>query len=200
MPKTRIAELRKREILTHLHELIVQEGLEGASMTKVAKRMEVNSSLLFHYFPTKDAALSALINQLLEHYERHFVPMLEGQPDAGARFSKVLEALFSPEWDALTEGRVFYSCYPLIFREAEIKRRFQQLFAQFHAHLVQELERARQHGLIKVEDPALAAHLIISMVEGINFYENILSAPELVEAQYAAFRRLVMQALRAGVV
>ncbi|MEZ4851774.1 MAG: TetR/AcrR family transcriptional regulator [Bacteroidia bacterium] len=47
------AKIRRQEILSHFYEVIIEEGFEGASIGKIAKRMEVNPSLLIHYFSTK---------------------------------------------------------------------------------------------------------------------------------------------------
>ena len=54
------AAVRKREILEHFYNILKEEGLEKASIAKVAKRMAVNPSLLIHYFKTKEAMTVAL--------------------------------------------------------------------------------------------------------------------------------------------
>ena len=47
------APLRKREILEHFQQVLVEEGFEGASIGKIARRMGINPSLIIHYFSTK---------------------------------------------------------------------------------------------------------------------------------------------------
>jgi len=53
MPRKNKANIRKREILEHFYEVLSNEGLEGASIAKIAKHMGVHPSLLMHYFKTK---------------------------------------------------------------------------------------------------------------------------------------------------
>ncbi|HPS57374.1 MAG TPA: hypothetical protein PK514_04650 [Spirochaetota bacterium] len=43
--KRQNAELRKPDILKHYYQVILEEGVEGASIAKVAKRMKINPSL-----------------------------------------------------------------------------------------------------------------------------------------------------------
>ncbi|MDX1909262.1 MAG: TetR family transcriptional regulator [Bacteroidia bacterium] len=172
MPKTSIASIRRLEILEHYYSLIREEGLEGASIVKLARRMEIPSSLVIHYFKTKDELIQALITYQLEQYEQQFRPRLQMLAPED-RLSAVLAALFSQEWMELADVQVFYSCYPLIFRNTAVRIRFQELFARFHTHLTSELALAKTIGLIQVENISIASHMLIVWVEGFNFYANI---------------------------
>ncbi|TAE47230.1 MAG: TetR/AcrR family transcriptional regulator [Bacteroidetes bacterium] len=199
MGRKSLVAVRRLEILEHFYHLIIEEGLEGASTVKLSRRMGIRSSLLMHYFPTKEDMIQALIVWLMELYENRFLPMLEEKQSPEARFETVIDALFSPAWENLADGRVFYSCYTLIFRDEGVRARFQQTFARFHEHLCHEITRAADAGLIKVSDPSQSAHILISWVEGFNFYQRILADQESFEAQGKIFRRLVENLFREGV-
>ena len=53
MTKRKNAEIRKPEILENYYQVIIEEGIEGASIGKVADRMDIHPSLIIHYFKAK---------------------------------------------------------------------------------------------------------------------------------------------------
>jgi AcrR family transcriptional regulator len=53
MTERKNAGLRKPEILKCFYETILAEGIEGASIGKIAKRMGIHPSLIMHYFPPR---------------------------------------------------------------------------------------------------------------------------------------------------
>ena len=71
------AEERKLEILQHFYEVIKEEGFENASIAKIAKSMEVNPSLLIHYFNTKEDMILELVDFLLNRYESMFLQQIQ---------------------------------------------------------------------------------------------------------------------------
>ena len=54
MRKNQNATLRKPEILESYYQILIQEGLEGASISKIAKHMDIHPSLIIHYFKNKE--------------------------------------------------------------------------------------------------------------------------------------------------
>ena len=62
------AELRKPEILRNFHEILVEEGIEGASIGKVAKRMGIHPSLIMHYFSTQETLVIAAVDNIVREY------------------------------------------------------------------------------------------------------------------------------------
>ena len=55
------ADVRKKEILEHFYIVLKQEGFENASIAKIANLMDVNPSLLIHYFKTKEEMVFAFV-------------------------------------------------------------------------------------------------------------------------------------------
>ena len=60
-----ISDVRKPEILEHVYAVIKEEGLQGTTLSKIAEHMGVNSSLLIHYFKTKDDIMLALTEAII---------------------------------------------------------------------------------------------------------------------------------------
>ncbi|MEM7371039.1 MAG: TetR family transcriptional regulator C-terminal domain-containing protein [Bacteroidota bacterium] len=173
MGRKSIAAIRRKEILEHLFQLIYEEGFEAASTVRLARRMDMPSSLLIHYFRTKEEMIHALIEWMIEQYEQTFLPRLEAISDPGERLDQVLSTIFGSEWDDQQNGQVFYSCFPLIFHHPKIRERYQRNYTGFHAHLLHELSLAEAAHIIPPQDLGRSAHLLIALVEGFNFYERI---------------------------
>ncbi|MEM6763465.1 MAG: TetR/AcrR family transcriptional regulator [Bacteroidota bacterium] len=189
MPKKSIAEIRKQEIIEHFYAVIISEGFENASMGKVAKRMEVHSSLLIHYYSNKEEMILALIDFMVERYEQTYLPLLAETGSSEERIQLVLDSLFSATWDELTDSSCFYSIYPLLLFKESVKGKFQELYHKFSTVLMDEISLAIQAGVIPPKDPLLTARVLITMLEGANFYGNILDDAEQNQQLLAALKQ-----------
>lgn len=170
--KSKVAE-RRKEILEHFYMVIIEEGFDRASIARIAKRMQVNPSLLIHYFSTKEEMIKGLIDSILTHYQQRFLPALENAPDPKTRLHLILKGLTFNALRKDTDDAVYYSCYALLFRDPEIKSRFKEVYKEIGSILATELQRANEAGVIEVKDPKVAAYVLIWMAEGMSFYGNI---------------------------
>ncbi|MEZ4772789.1 MAG: TetR/AcrR family transcriptional regulator [Bacteroidia bacterium] len=168
--------VRKQEILSYFYDVIIDEGFEGASIAKIAKRMEVNPSLLIHYFTNKDAMVLGLIDYIISTYSSHILPDFSHVTDPLERWEDVLDVVSLIQWDRIMNNTVFYSCYTLALRLPEVKERFEKYYSSLRNALVSEIVHANSHNVIQVKDPEKAARLMISLVEGSNFYQHLDSS------------------------
>jgi AcrR family transcriptional regulator len=198
MGRKSIAKIRKREILEHFFLLVKEEGLEGASTVKLARRMKIHSSLLMHYFHTKEELIHALVEYMMELYEENYRPLIEAIPDSRDRFAYILDLLFSLDWQELAEGAVYYSCFALLFRYPLIRERFAQNYQHFHQSLVYELNLAQAAGLIPPQEVSDTAHVLIAMAEGLNQYERVHQDKSSFFRQGEILKHMAMNFLLAG--
>ena len=63
MARTRAAnfEEKQRVILDHAAQVFADQGMEKASMSQIATVAQVSKALLYHYYPSKDALIFAII-------------------------------------------------------------------------------------------------------------------------------------------
>ncbi len=54
--------------MRHFYKTILAEGFEGASIAKVAKRMDIHPSLILHYFGNKENLTLALVDYVIDEY------------------------------------------------------------------------------------------------------------------------------------
>lgn len=167
------APMRKREILEHFQQVLVEEGLEGASMAKIASHMGVNPALLVHYFKTKDDMIVELVDYILEKYETTFSKRIEKISNPSRRLKKNLDTMFSIDWISVVDTRVFYACYYLALRNPRVMERMQKMYSHFREYIAREIEFNMKSGVIPEADPEKDAELVIAVVEGLAFYRNV---------------------------
>ncbi len=166
-------DIRRNEILEHFQAVLKEEGFEGASMAKIAKKMDVNPSLLIHYFSTKEEMILALVDFILEKFETLLLEKTRKISSTEKRLETLINTLFSRDWVSMVDSSAYYSCYYLTFRNRKVKQRMQKLYQRFRDGLEELLRSCMDEGIILSDDPAKLADFIIYLVEGLSFYRNI---------------------------
>ncbi|MDI6832060.1 MAG: TetR family transcriptional regulator C-terminal domain-containing protein [Actinomycetota bacterium] len=168
------AETRKKEILESFYAVLAEEGLEGASMAKVASRMGIHPSLIVHYFSSKEEMVVALVDHMLAMYEKTFLPRLQEIEDPAKRLEATIDAIFGLDWARLVDAGVFYACYSLSFRNPRVKESFRRMYSRLRELLVEGVAELMEEGVLVRADPGKLADLIISLLEGYDFYRGIM--------------------------
>ncbi len=166
-------DIRKVEILEHFQDVLREEGFEGASIAKIAKKMGVNPSLLIHYFSTKEEMILELVDFILDRYETLLLEKTRPAVGTQQKLETLLDTLFSIDWISMFDPSAFYSCYYLAFRNEKVKQRMQKMYQRFRVGLVELFETSIKEGVIFKDDPDKLADFVIYMVEGLTFYRNI---------------------------
>ena len=175
MRKNQNAEIRKPEILENYYRVIVKEGLEGASIGKIANRMKIHPSLIIHYFKTKEKMTEELVDLLIEKYEAPQFLDFGHIADLKQRFHALMDTIFSFEWSRTVDAGVHFGFYYLSFRKPVIRKRFTEMFKRFRDYLAGELEIYRDAGIISVKDVKMAADMIVTLMEGLEFHAHFLA-------------------------
>lgn len=195
MRKNKTAKIRKPEILENYYQVIVKEGLEGASIGKIARRMGIHPSLIIHYFKTKENMTVELVDLLIEKYEAPDFLDFSHIQDRKQRFHALMDTLFSFEWSRTVNPGVHFGFYYLSFRKKAIRERFRQMFGRFRTYLLQELKDYQQAGIICPPDLEEAVDLTITLMEGLEFHANFLSEGQPFEKFAAVSKEMAMRLL-----
>lgn len=161
---------RQREIIKAFYKLAKKEGLENASIAKTAAIIDINPSLVMHYFETKDALVHGLIEYILDKYLLIYKLPQEYQGNPKKSLLKVIDNIFSQRWNSLFDDSVSYSCYSLAFRNRAIKEKYKNLLDTLRQNLEQLIRECKQQGILSVKDPALTADIIFVLVDGAYYY------------------------------
>jgi len=65
MRKNQNATLRKLKLLESYYQVLIEQGIEGVSISKIAKHMDIHPSLIIHYFKNKGNILHMLQNNAI---------------------------------------------------------------------------------------------------------------------------------------
>ena len=95
MGRKSLKPIRQKAIIKAFYKVARKEGLENASIAKVASVLDVNPSLVIHYFKTKQDLIHGLIEYILERYRLIYNPE-NGTSNPAERLKKSSE-IFSPE-------------------------------------------------------------------------------------------------------
>lgn len=172
MGRKSLKEARQLEIVKIFYKVAKTEGYENTSIAKIAKVMDINPSLIIHYFETKEDLTYALIDYILERYLLIYtIKNKDGVTLADLK--KTIEMLFSKKWNLLFDDGLFYTFYALAFREKKIKAKYKTILDSLRFALASMILRCNEKNLIKIEDSKAAADLIFVLVDGAYFYLSL---------------------------
>lgn len=172
MGRKSLKETRQVEIIKIFYKVAKKEGYENTSIAKIAKVMDVNPSLIIHYFETKEDLTYALIDYILERYLLIYTIKHKGgvTPED---LRETIEMLFSKKWNLLFDDGLFYTFYALAFREKKIKIKYKAILDSLRLALAAMIEECNEKKLTNVTDPQTMADLIFVLVDGAYFYLSL---------------------------
>ena len=194
MRRDELARIRRREMLAAYYETLLDEGLQGASVAKIARRIDAPPSLLIHYFGTKEQMTIELVDYLLERFHDSFVVSLEGIADPLERLRAVVDSLFSVEYHQLLDDRAFYALFYLSLTHPTVRRAFARVYEESLALVEETLRECMDNGLIPEDDARELAVTLKALEEGYAFL--IGGADEEAKAEIgSALRKRALQLL-----
>jgi len=173
MGRKSIRETRQLEIIKVFYKVAKKEGLENTSIAKIAKVMDINPSLIIHYFQTKEELTYALIDYILDKYLLIYRIGRASDVSAARALVTVIDDIFSKKWNKLFDDGLFYSCYALTFREKKVKSMYKDISDSLREQLASLILRCQQHNDLTVEHPRRAADLIFALVDGAYYYLSL---------------------------
>lgn len=198
MRKNKNADRRKPEILESYYQVMIDKGIEGASIGKIAERLDIHPSLIIHYFKNKENMKLELVELLIEKYEAPEFLDFDHIENDEERFKTLMETLFSFEWSRTVDPGVHFGFYYLSSRNSDIKDRFKRMYGRFRKYLEKQLDDFNTKGIINVRDSKNAANMIITLMEGMEFHHHFLSNGTQFEHFAQTARQTIVLALKNG--
>jgi len=172
MGRKSLKETRRQEIIKVFYQVAKKEGYENTSIAKIAKVMDINPSLIIHYFETKEGLTYELIDHILDRYL--LIYTVKNKEKASlSDLQSTIEMLFSKKWNLLFDDGLFYTFYALAFREKKIKQKYKLILDSLRKGLALLIEQCNAQCITNVNDPKVAADFIFVMVDGAYFYLSL---------------------------
>jgi AcrR family transcriptional regulator len=169
MGRKSLTEIRRKEILIGFYKVAKKEGLENTSIAKVAAFMEINPSLILHYFKNRDQILLAFNDYILERYSSIY-SFTSTRMETREELCELIDRLFSRKWNRLISDGVFYSCYAMTYQNSRLRKRFKHMHDALRRLLAEALEKAGANGVIKNGNKEELAEKIYVILEGAYYY------------------------------
>jgi AcrR family transcriptional regulator len=174
MGRKSLKETRQKEIIKVFYKLAKRDGLENTSIAKIAKEMDINPSLVIHYFQTREDLTFGLIDFILDKYRLIYRLNDKKATDSRTVLLEIIDNIFSKKWNTLFDDGLFYSCYSMTFREPKIKGMYKKLLDSLRSILTDYIVKCKQDGYLEVEDAEEIADSIFVLVDGAYFYLSMV--------------------------
>ena len=160
------ARIRRREMLAAYYEVLLEEGLQGAPVAKIAKRIDAPPSLLIHYFGTKEQMTIELVDYQLERYQKTQGALLESIADPLERLRAIVDHLFSVEYHQLLDDRAFYALFYVSLTHSTVRRALARVYQESLALIEKSLRECMDAGRVALHDPHELAVTLKALEEG----------------------------------
>jgi len=194
MGRKSLKETRRLEIIKVFYQVAKKEGYENTSIAKIAKVMDINPSLIIHYFETKEGLTYELIDHILDRYLLIYTLKNKGKANL-ADLQATIEMLFSKKWNLLFDDGLFYTFYALAFREKKIKLKYKLILDALRNGLALMIEQCNEQQITNVENPQVTADFIFVLVDGAYFYLSMESDKKAYLDRLAYYKQKAYDAL-----
>lgn len=166
------ADTQKPKIIESFYQTILEEGFEGASIAKIAARIDMKPTLIIHYFGTKEKLTLACVDHVIESYSTLLDGFKTMHDDPEQRLMALLKTIWSRAYYEKVHIAVAFSVISASFRNPRIKKKIQGLYQLFKTRLVKELDALKRTEVITVSDVEKTADVLISMIEGSRHFRH----------------------------
>ncbi len=156
-------------MLEAYYQTLLDEGLQGASIAKIARRLDVPPSLLIHYFGTKEQMTVELVDYLLEAFHETYGAKLAAIADPRERLLAILDEFFSPEYHQLLDDRAFYACFYLSLTHPKVRHAYATLYESSLELVETAIGECIEAGVIPPDDAHELAMMVKALEEGYAF-------------------------------
>ena len=198
MRKNKSAALRKPDILESYYQVLIEEGLEGTSISKIASRIGIHPSLIIHYFKNKENMKLEFVDLLIEKYQSPSMINFDHIEDDEEHFNAIISVLFSFKWNRTVDPGVHFGFYYLSLRNEQILSRFRLMFKWLRDYLCEKLVYFNEKGIIKVQDSVKAADYIVTLMEGLEFHSQFLANGKHFDDFAQSAQKVLVSALKNG--
>lgn len=161
MPKIIDHDQRRTEIIDITWQLIVEGGIEAATMRDIAKRAGFANGALKHYFPGKDDIIRGAYERALSSITEQLQPHIEGLTGLAAIRAAMIHTLPLTA-DDVTAARVLLSYLERCAFNPGLDQHYGSHVQNWKAGYREWLRQARQAGevLTSVDDELLISEII----------------------------------------
>jgi AcrR family transcriptional regulator len=173
MPRVVDHEERRAEVAAAVWRLVSREGLEAATVRRVAAETGMSTSVVSHYFSGKDDLLRLAFRIVLERGRERAI----ADSARGGRVRALLVTALPVDEARLAEARVWFAFLGLAVSRPDLAEDQRRAYAAWRGEVAAAL---RDEGLPPDRDAEAEAAALIALVDGLTVQATF--APERMPA------------------
>lgn len=157
MARTRAADFdeKRKTILLAAAAVFAEQGMEKASMSQIAAHCNVSKALLYHYYPSKDALIFAIISTHLTELDATIASAVDDGLAAPERLRKMVAATLEAYRGADNQHKLQLNATPALSEEQRaailaLERRIVRRFSAVIREISPELDNKERPLLLPV--------------------------------------------------
>lgn len=160
-PRTKPAEVRRRELLNAAEALFVSQGVAATSVDQIVAAADVSKGAFYLHFPSKEALLAALQQRFVEEFRADFQSAMgQRRPDDwDGRLRAWVDAGVNGYLDRL-------ALHDIVFHEFRPENPREKHENPIVTDLAECLKAGNRAGVWSVREPRLTAIMLFSALHG----------------------------------
>jgi TetR/AcrR family transcriptional regulator, fatty acid metabolism regulator protein len=168
---------RQEEILDQAMDLMIQEGIKGLTMKKVADRMKFTEPAMYRHFKDKQDLVVALIGRIRMRYEA-----VVSKADSYLAPEEYFRALLCPLLEYLEKVRgvtILFLSESTYSHDDVVRKALLAFYSGMIWHVAEYLKEGRKRGLVREDvDEESGAVILVGMIQSLTI-RFLLSGGEL---------------------
>jgi AcrR family transcriptional regulator len=166
MPK-KVEEERRRQILNAAAQCIAEEGVDGATMRKIAARANVSTGMLTYYYANKKEIIAAAIATAVE-YGNQMLNRIAGRELSPRRLEAFYKLLTVDRDEEIRPWAFWIELWAEAARDPDLHPPDGGFITKAHAWIAQCVRAGIEEGTFAPDlDPELAALILHALVMGL---------------------------------
>jgi len=112
-------EQARTDILEVAQRILLNGGVEAVTLASVAGELRMTKQALYHYFPSKEALMQALVTTLLDEEVNHLIAAVEDADSGTDTLGTLIRTFYDHYIDRLNAFRSVY-CQSQLYRTHEL--------------------------------------------------------------------------------
>jgi TetR/AcrR family transcriptional repressor of bet genes len=170
MPKVVDHAARRAELVDAAWRVIAAEGLEAATVRRIAQAAGCTTGLVTHYFDSKDDMLVAALREVHRRAGERMIRHVGGADIAAVLLEVIVDALPTDE-DRQLEWKVWLAFWGRAATDERLRQEQQRRYAEWRGLLGKLIRRARPHDT--AADRRTVVDLIAGAIDGLGIQATL---------------------------
>ena len=164
------ADQRRNEIIEAFYHCVIDQGMAGASVRKIAARAGVQPSVLHHYFEGRDEIMEEAVIYFTDRIFADFRTQMEqaGHPDQSpsGELEQGISFIFSKGMINDDYTGFFLECCVAARHNPRVKKTLALLFSRFRAAIADQLAGLPGFETLPLDQKHLLSSTVVALHEG----------------------------------